>query len=74
MTELAPSSFGQGYNTTMIQVASAFSSVINGGYYYQPHVVKRILDADGGTVETINSTLVRQTVTEKTSSLIRQYL
>ena len=74
VTELATSSFGQGYNTTMIQVASAFSSVINGGYYYQPHVVKKILDADGGTVETIGATLVRQTVSEKTSSLIRQYL
>lgn len=74
VTELATSSFGQGYNTTMIQVASAFSSVINGGYYYQPHVVKKILDADGGTVETINATVVRQTVSEKTSSLIRQYL
>lgn len=74
VTELATSSFGQGYNTTMIQVASAFSSVINGGYYYQPHVVKKILDADGGTVETINATLVRQTVSEKTSSLVRQYL
>ena len=74
VTELATSSFGQGYNTTMIQVASAFSSVINGGYYYQPHVVKKILDADGGTVENIGATLVRQTVSEKTSSLIRQYL
>ena len=74
VTELATSSFGQGYNTTMIQVASAFSSVINGGYYYQPHVVKKILDADGGTVENIGATLVRQTVSEKTSALIRQYL
>ena len=74
VTELATSSFGQGYNTTMIQVASSFSSVINGGYYYQPHVVKKILDADGGTVENIGATLVRQTVSEKTSSLIRQYL
>ena len=74
VTELATSSFGQGYNTTMIHVASAFSSVINGGYYYQPHVVKKILDADGGTVENIGATLVRQTVSEKTSSLIRQYL
>ena len=74
VTELATSSFGQGYNTTMIQVASAFSSVINGGYYYQPHVVRKILDADGGTVENINPTVVRQTVSEKTSALIRQYL
>jgi len=73
-TELATSSFGQGYNTTMIQVASAFSSVINGGYYYQPHVVKKILDSDGGTVKNINPVLIRQTVSSRTSALIRQYL
>lgn len=73
-TELATSSFGQGYNATMIQVASAFSSVINGGYYYKPHVVKKILDADGGTVETVNATVVRQTISSRTSALIRQYL
>lgn len=72
--ELATSSFGQGYNTTMVQVASAFSSVINGGYYYKPHVVKKILDADGGTVENINATVIRQTVSAKTSALVRQYL
>ncbi len=73
-TELATSSFGQGYNATMIQVASAFSSVINGGYYYKPHVVKKVLDSNGGTVENINPVLVKQTVSAKTSSLIRQYL
>lgn len=72
--ELATSSFGQGFNTSMIQVASAFSSVINGGYYYQPHVVKKILNAEGGTVETVNLVLVRQTISNKTSSMIRQYL
>lgn len=72
--ELATSSFGQGFNTSMIQVASAFSSVINGGYYYQPHVVKKILNAEGGTVETVNPWLVRQTISNKTSSMIRQYL
>lgn len=73
-TELATSSFGQGYNATMIQVATAFSSVINGGYYYKPHVVKRVLDANGGTVENINPVLVKQTVSAKTSALIKQYL
>lgn len=73
-TELATSSFGQGYNMTMIQVASAFCSVINDGYYYKPHVVKKILDANGGTVENINPVLVKQTVSAKTSALIRQYL
>ncbi len=73
-TELATSSFGQGYNATMIQVAAAFSSVINGGYYYKPHVVKRILDPSGGTVETINPVLVKQTISSKTSAMIKQYL
>ena len=73
-TELATSSFGQGYNMTMIQEAAAFSSVINGGYYYKPHVVKKILDSNGGTVENINPVLVKQTVSSKTSALIRQYL
>lgn len=72
--ELATSSFGQGYNATMIQVASAFSSVINGGYYYKPHMVKRILDSNGGTVETINPVLVKQTISSKTSALVKQYL
>ena len=74
VVELACSAFGQGFTCTMIQEINAICSVINGGYYYQPHVVKKILDADGGTVENIGATLVRQTVSEKTSSLIRQYL
>ncbi len=73
-TELATNSFGQGFNTTMIQLASAFSSVINGGYYYKPHVVKQVLDANGGIVENINGTLVKQTVSSKTSATVRQYL
>ena len=45
--ELATSSFGQGVTVTMMQLGTAFCSVVNGGYYYQPHVVKQILDSDG---------------------------
>ena len=43
MTELdlATNSFGQNFNVTMTQLVSAFSSLINGGYYYEPHVVNR---------------------------------
>ncbi|HET7713347.1 MAG TPA: penicillin-binding transpeptidase domain-containing protein, partial [Patescibacteria group bacterium] len=39
--------FGQGMDTTMIQVASAFSATINGGTYYKPHLVGGYLEADG---------------------------
>lgn len=45
ITDLAANSFGQGFNTTMIQMVSAFSSIVNGGTYYSPHVVKKILDS-----------------------------
>ena len=73
-TDLATNSFGQNYNVTMIQMAAAFSACINGGYYYQPHVVKRILDSNGGTVQNIEPVVLREPISSKTSSLIRQYL
>ena len=72
--ELATCSFGQGFNTSMIQVASAFSSCINGGYYYQPHVVKKIMDTKGGTVEEKEGNLLRTTISEQTSAKIKHYL
>lgn len=73
-TELATSSFGQSLTVNMMQIASAFSSVINGGYYYRPHVAKQIVDDNGNVVENIEATLVRRTVSEKTSELLRKYL
>ena len=51
-TELATNAFGQNYNCTMIQMAAALCSVINGGSYYEPHVVRQILNEQGSVVET----------------------
>lgn len=73
-TDLATNSFGQNYNVTMIQMASAFSACINGGYYYQPHVAKKIMDSSGGTVKNIEPVLLRTPISTKTSALIRRYL
>ena len=72
--ELATCSFGQGFNVSMVQVASAFSSCINGGHYYQPHVVKKIMDSNGGIVEENEGTLLRTTISEKTSEYIKKAL
>ena len=36
--------FGQGMDVTMVQVASAFSSIVNGGKYYKPTVLAGIID------------------------------
>lgn len=72
--DLAISTFGQGYNVTMIQMASAFCSIVNGGYYYQPHVVKEIRNADGSVAEKITSRVLKQTISESTSDRMKGYL
>lgn len=72
--DLATNSFGQNYNTTMIQLGSAFCSLINGGTYYQPHVVRKIMDADGNTIQTIDPTVVKETVSASTSRQIKDYM
>ena len=72
--ELATCSFGQGFTATMIQELQAFCADINGGYLYKPHIVKQILDSDGGVVRNIDSLVMAQPVSSKTSSLIREYL
>lgn len=73
-TDLACNSFGQNFNVNMVQMVAGFSSLINGGYYYQPHVVKKINSANGGTVETMDGKLVRQTISAATSEKMRSYL
>lgn len=72
--ELATCSFGQSNSTTMVQILAAFCSVINGGKYYQPHVVKQILNEKGGTVKSIDPVLVRETVSHPTAELLKQYM
>lgn len=71
---LATCSFGQGFNATMTQVAAAFCSLVNGGYYYQPHVVKQIQDGDGKVVEIKDPVLLRKTISAETSQQIKPYL
>ena len=72
--ELATNSFGQGFNVTMTQMAAAFSSLINGGYYYEPHVVKQIQDESGNVIETKDPVLLRKTISAETSEQLKEYL
>ena len=72
--ELATASFGQGFTCTMIQEAAAMSSLINGGYYYKPHVVRSITDSEGNLLENKNSVMERQTVSSEVSDFIRETL
>ena len=72
-TDLATNSFGQNFNVTMIEMITGFCSLINGGSYYEPHMVDRITNSSGATVKNIEPRVLKQTVSESTSALIRQY-
>lgn len=72
--DLATNSFGQNFNVTMIQMASAFSSLVNGGDFYQPHMVSKVLDENGNVIRMINPVRMKQTISEETSRQIKSYL
>lgn len=72
--ELATCTFGQGLTCTMIQEIAAFSAVVNGGYYYQPHVVSKIINEDGKVVKDSQQILLKQTISGDVSETLRSYL
>lgn len=71
---LATNAFGQNFNCTMMQMAAGFCSLINGGNYYRPHIVKQIQSDSGDVVKDIGKEVLRKTVSEKTSATIRSYM
>ncbi len=73
VSELATSSFGQGFQVSMIQMAASFSSLVNGGYLYQPQMVRQILDENGNVVQNIEPLLIKQTISAATSEKIVEY-
>ncbi len=73
VTELATSSFGQGFQVTMVQMAASFGSLVNGGYLYQPQMVRQILDENGNVVQNVEPLLIKQTISQSTSDRIVQY-
>lgn len=72
--ELQTSGFGQGFTATMIQEVAAISAVINGGTYYQPHLVKEITDSDGKVAESITPTVLKEVISPDVSAEVRKYM
>lgn len=72
--DLATNSFGQNFNVTMEQMVAGMSALINGGNYYEPHVVKQIQDENGNVIETKESVLKKRVISEQTSAMLKQYM
>ena len=71
--DLATNTFGQNFNVTMIQMITGYCALINGGYYYEPHIVSKITNASGATVQNIEPRVLKQVISEETSAKLRQY-
>ena len=73
-SQLASASFGQTFNITPIQLITAISATMNGGYLMKPYIVRQILDEDGTVVANVNPTVVRQVISEETSKTVREII
>lgn len=74
VVDLASESFGQGFNITPIQLITAISAAVNGGYLVQPHVVKQIIDSEGEVVKTVETVRKHQVISESTSKAVCGFL
>lgn len=72
--DLASSAIGQGNAYTALQMITAFSAVVNGGYLMKPQIVSEITDNDGDVVEKTEPEVVRQVISEETSEQMRDIL
>lgn len=72
--ECATTSFGQGISVTAIQLVSAFSSVINGGYLYTPRIAKALISNQNETIYEFEPQLKRQVISNETSEKMRYAL
>ena len=71
---LTSAAFGQTFKVTPLQLVRAIAAVVNGGYLLEPHVVKEVLDEDGNVVEETTRTVIRQVISEETSSIMCELL
>ena len=72
--ELATMSFGQRFEITPLQLITAVSCIVNGGTLVEPKIVKQVEDVDTGSITTIETTEVRQVISEETSEEVKDLM
>lgn len=74
LSQLAAASFGQTFTITPLQLITAVSACVNGGYLMQPYVVRQMLNPDGTVAYQRESSVVRQVISAGTSETLRSIL
>lgn len=68
--ELGTIAFGQRFEITPIQMATAVSTIANGGTYIKPRVVKQVIDSQTGQVTNVQPVKKAQVVSKETSTKV----
>lgn len=63
--------FGQGIVVSPIQMAVAFSAVVNGGTMYKPYLVDKITDNDGVVIMRNTPEKIREVIKPEVSEMVR---
>ena len=66
--------FGQNLSLTMLQVATGYSAIINGGIYHTPTIVKGTLEGGELAPHSNENTISDQILSESTSATMREML
>lgn len=72
--DLARMGFGQAVALTPLQLITAISACVNGGYLLEPYMVKSIVSSDGTIIEQNQKKVVRQVISNETSKMINSML
>ena len=72
--ELAVASFGQTFTVSPLQVITAMCAVANGGYLVQPHILSKVVDTEGKTIEASQTVIKRQVISNETSKTVCKML
>ena len=74
IVDLASAAYGQCNKVTAMELVTAYSAAINGGYMVTPHVVDHVVDSNGNIVLQNEAEVKRQIVSEETSAIVREQL
>lgn len=74
IVDLASAAYGQCNKVTAMELVTAYSAAINGGYMVTPHVVDHVVDSNGNIVLQNETEVKRQIVSEETSDIVREQL
>lgn len=72
--DVASMSIGQGVAVTPLQMVQAFSAIANGGNMVKPHLIEKIVNADGSVYKSSETTIVGQPISQSVAHTIASFM